>query len=178
MRYSLKPHPTTPCDAVTRIDADVARRDPATLSLTYTLTGNIAHLRLPPRAAPSRTDELWRHTCLEAFVRGAGEGYAEFNFSPSTEWAAYRFTSYRSGMAQLEIAAPRIDVQVTGALTLHASLDAKALGDLTNAQMALTAVIEETSGRISYWSLSHPSGKPDFHHADNFALALREISAS
>jgi len=33
-------------------------------------------------------------------------------------------------------------------------------------------VIEETSGRLSYWALAHPSGKPDFHHADCFACEI------
>jgi len=39
-------------------------------------------------------------------------------------------------------------------------------------RVALTAVIEETNGTKSYWALKHPPGKPDFHHADGFALEL------
>jgi hypothetical protein len=39
-------------------------------------------------------------------------------------------------------------------------------------QLALSAVIEETNGRISYWALAHPFGQPDFHHSDCFALDL------
>jgi len=35
-------------------------------------------------------------------------------------------------------------------------------------------VIEARDGRISYWALNHPTNKPDFHHADGFALKLRE----
>jgi len=38
--------------------------------------------------------------------------------------------------------------------------------------LGLSAVIEETSGRKSYWALAHPPGKPDFHHTDSFALEL------
>jgi len=34
----------------------------------------------------------------------------------------------------------------------------------------LSAVIEDISGGTSYWALAHPPGKPDFHHADGFAL--------
>jgi hypothetical protein len=33
-------------------------------------------------------------------------------------------------------------------------------------------VIEEAGGGISYWALAHPPGRPDFHHADGFALEL------
>ena len=36
-------------------------------------------------------------------------------------------------------------------------------------RLGLSAVIEDTSGRKSYWALAHPPGKPDFHHADCFA---------
>jgi hypothetical protein len=37
-------------------------------------------------------------------------------------------------------------------------------------RIGLAAVIEETSGRKSYWALAHPLGKADFHHSDSFAL--------
>jgi hypothetical protein len=39
-------------------------------------------------------------------------------------------------------------------------------------RVGLSAVIEETSGRRSYWALAHPSGKPDFHHSDSFTLEV------
>lgn len=170
MRYSLKPHPATPCDAVSRIDVEVSRREPHVLDLRYRATGRIADLRLPARTASVRTDELWRHTCFEAFAATADEGYTEFNLSPSTAWAAYRFTGYRAGMAPLEIASPRIEVSAdAGTLTLHAMIDTNGLAAT---RLGLTAVIEEATGRISYWALAHPAAKPDFHHSDGFALNL------
>jgi hypothetical protein len=43
--------------------------------------------------------------------------------------------------------------------------------------VGLSAVIEETNGRKSYWALCHPPGKPDFHHPDCFALELPPPSA-
>jgi hypothetical protein len=39
-------------------------------------------------------------------------------------------------------------------------------------RVALSAVIEEEGGMLSYWALKHPPGKPDFHHPDAFALEL------
>jgi hypothetical protein len=45
-------------------------------------------------------------------------------------------------------------------------------------RLGLSAVIEETSGRKSYWALAHPPGKPDFHHADCFAYELPVVSPS
>src|ERR671928_5206 len=33
-------------------------------------------------------------------------------------------------------------------------------------RVAVSAVIEDASGVLSYWALKHPSDKPDFHHPD------------
>jgi hypothetical protein len=173
MRQPLQLHPHSVCPAAARVDVEVARSRPGTLLLSYVVTGKIGELRIPPLTAAARADELWRHTCFEAFVRPAtGETYYEFNFAPSTLWAAYRFETYRAGMrVAREIVAPRIDVQsAPGRFTLQASLDLSSLG--AGWRLGLAAVIEETSGRKSYWALAHPPGKPDFHHAVCFACEL------
>jgi hypothetical protein len=39
-------------------------------------------------------------------------------------------------------------------------------------------VIEDQSGGVSYWALAHPPGKPDFHHADGFALEFSPVVPS
>jgi len=177
MRRALKLHPDSVCQAVTRIEVDVAREGVGTLVFHYAVTGQIGDLRLPPVTTPARTDELWRHTGFEAFVRALpGTAYYEFNFAPSTQWVAYRFDSYRSGrLVAAEISAPRIDVQTApGHFTLRAVLELGALSDLPRDawRLGLSAVIEETGGHKSYWALAHPPGKPDFHHGDCFALEL------
>src|ERR1700683_438085 len=92
MRYSLKCHPDSPCAAATHINLDVARPRASSLLLSYTVAGKIGDLLMPAVTAPARIDELWRHTCFEAFIRATPDGsYFEFNFAPSTQWAAYRF---------------------------------------------------------------------------------------
>ena len=172
MRHALILHPDSRCAAVTSIAVEVARARPGVLTLHYLVTGRIGELRLPPVAAPARADELWRHTCLEAFVRTpAGVGYLEFNFAPSTQWAAYRFSGYREGMQPaMDLRAPHFDVRSNAAtFEMEALL---ALPDDAPWRLGLSAVIEETNGAKSYWALAHPPGKPDFHHADCFALEL------
>jgi hypothetical protein len=173
MRHTLRLHPYSHCAAATRIEADIARPRPGGLILSYVVSGRIGDLRLPPVVAPARTDELWHHTCFEAFVRpSTGSAYYEFNFSPSTQWAAYRFSDYRSGMrAATEIAAPWIEVRSDEATyTLQAALELDGLS--SPLRLGLSAVLEETNGRKSHWALAHPPGKADFHHADCFALEL------
>jgi hypothetical protein len=168
---SLARHPDTPCDAVEAIIVNVAW-SAGDLALDFTVRGDMGALSLPAPAAQMRADDLWRTTCLEAFTRaGDGPAYDEFNFSPSGEWAAYRFGAYRDRLPDPVIAAPRIMIARNGdALILRARIFVPAPDD---ARLALSAVMAEADGRISYWALAHPPGKPDFHHSDGFALALR-----
>ena len=130
MRLALKLHPHSLCAAVTGVEVDVTRQQDGSLCLSYIVTGKIADLRLPPVAASARADELWRSTCFEAFICAApGAAYYEFNFAPSTQWAAYRFDGYRTGMrVATEIAAPRIEVQsAPERYALQATLDLSSL---------------------------------------------------
>jgi len=175
MRQSLTLHPNSVCFPAACIEVEVARPHADRLALSYFLTGNMNDIRMPPVMPAERSDELWRHTCFEAFVRASsGVGYYEFNFAPSTQWAAYRFSSYRSGMCvAAEISAPPIEAQSSpDRYTLQVSLELNRLSELPrNASwlLGLSVLIEDTSGCMSYWALVHPPGKPDFHHADCFA---------
>lgn len=174
MPLKLAPHPDFPCAALHAIEVEVARAGPSALSLAYRAAGRIADVALAPPAAPLFTDELWRATCFEAFLKPqGGEGYVELNFAPSGEWAAYGFTGYREGMAALEIATPRIEARRgDDAFRLEVAIDLAHLLPPGPCRLALTAVIEETSGARSYWSLAHPDGRPDFHHDAGFVALL------
>jgi hypothetical protein len=178
MHAALIPHPATPGRAVRSIEVEVSLLAPAELTLRYRVLGDIAGLVLPEPAPPVRTDELWRHSCFEVFVRlsPATTAYCEFNLSPSSEWAAYRFDSYRSGMAKLDISAPAIRTETTAeSFTLRALVDLADGTELVHHAawlVGLAAVIEEGDGRLSYWALAHAPDKPDFHHDHCFALQL------
>jgi hypothetical protein len=154
------------------------RRDAGgSLHLCYQLEGEVERVCLPaPVPGAGRADELWRHTCLEAFVARCGShDYREFNFSPSGEWAAYAFTAYRAGMTILDLRrGPTLRWQsAPGQLELSATLPAEALpADGSGIRLALSAVIEEQSGTISHWALNHPARQPDFHHPESFALEI------
>ncbi len=171
----LRLHPASLAFATKHIEVEVARPGANSLVLRYVVTGEISDLRLPPVTAAARTEGLWRHTCFEAFIRTSpGTVYYEFNFAPSTQWSAYRFRSYRSGMGvATEISTPRIEAQASSErYTLQASLKLDDLSSLPPDicwRLGLSAVIEETSGRKSYWALAHPPGEADFHHSDCFA---------
>jgi len=171
-------HPKSGCAALSSIEVEVTRPRPGQLMMRYAVAGTTGALHLPPVGAPGRADGLWRHTCFEAFVCAeAGDGYYEFNFAPSMQWAAYRFDAYRTGMSEVDgIIAPRIEAK-SGNRTyeLHATLELTGLVDLpvdAPWRLGLSAVVEEEGGSLSHWALAHPPGEPDFHHSDCFALQL------
>jgi hypothetical protein len=150
------------------------------LAMAYLIEGDLTRVNVPLPRAPRIVHGLWQHTCCECFIALAGEpGYHEFNFAPSGEWAAYKFASYREGEALIdEMLNPQIAVRGSaGRFELDASI---ALDRLSAAHrrarlaLALSAVIEDKDGALSYWALRHPAGRPDFHHPDSFALALKD----
>jgi hypothetical protein len=160
------------------VDALVQLAASGAFEFRYVLRAQMERLRIPPQAAAERTDGLWRHTCFEAFVRAPGAAsYYELNFAPSGQWAAYRFDAYREGMSRAELDAPpqisvgRFDARLE--LTAAARLrDGDPLRAATRLQFALSAVVEDVTGALSYWALKHGPGKPDFHDPDVFVLAL------
>jgi len=167
MQVDLTPHPASPRDTLT-VSVDRERRADQ-LWLRFMVEGDTDAIEWPRKAPPTRTDGLWQHTCFEVFVR-TGDGYVEYNLSPSGAWATYAFSGYREGMSPAE---QTIDVQ-----SLHSGAHCAALetvidlpSDATG-PIALSAVIEATDGSLSYWALAHPSDKPDFHHPDSFVLEL------
>jgi hypothetical protein len=174
MAYDLALHPNCTCEGIERIAVDVVQ-SPTALSIQFSASGDMTKLRVPTRVVSTRADELWQHTCFEAFIAVPDDaGYVELNFSPSTQWAAYRFTGYREGMAVAEdIQAPIIDVQCDERLlTMTATLQSIIPVHSDSIQLALSAVIEQTNGHKSYWALAHPGSKADFHHRDGFIIKL------
>lgn len=172
-------HPASHGSAGLMCAVEVSMLHSCALQLDYRVTGDTDVLKLPPIANPERADNLWQTTCFELFVALDGGKYAEFNFSPSTCWAAYRFEGYRNGMQVLTGVEPVVRFAVEReALRLTAILD---LGNLVrdlNGPAGISAVLEQRDGKTSWWALNHPSGKPDFHHWDCFALKLGAASES
>jgi hypothetical protein len=161
-------HPQTPTEAVQAIEV-AASRLPGLLELTYLIRGRLSRVAIPAPRPPAVGERLWQHTCCEAFLCAApGGAYHEFNFSPSGEWAAYAFQRYREG-AVVRIPDPQIAVRFTDE---ELQLRARIAWSPGKFFAALSAVIEEVGGRLSYWALAHPPGKPDFHHPLGFALEL------
>lgn len=167
-------HPSTPPLKADHIDVEIRTAGSARLFVRFALECDTSVLLLPEPHEPLRSDRLWQTTCFELFIKQAdSERYFEYNFSPSTEWALYRFSDYRKGMAEEMVRRPRITCDYSES---HFALNAEF--DLPDAlkdgpyMLGVAAVVDESDGTKSYWALLHPLDEPDFHHKDCFALPL------
>jgi hypothetical protein len=171
LRADLTPHPLNPPKAIREVQVEVDLSQSGLVTLWYTVFGDISELVVPEEQSPARVDGLWETTCFELFVSAAGSSYREFNFSPSSQWAAYAFSGPREGVEPFAIDHDPIIsfAQPNMCFELHVTLpDNLVAGD----RIGLSAVVEERDGRKSYWALRHPAGDADFHHPDCFALEV------
>lgn len=172
---TLTCHPSSVGVAVEDIRVTIKRLASTQIMLMYWVRGDISKVCVPQLAISTRQDELWRHTCAELFISALDkQDYCEFNFSPSTQWAAYGFARYRQGMHPIECIPPII--------TLDRSLNHFSLGvqlelppglaSFAQMRVGLSMVIEESSGQCTYWAISHVGQAPDFHHPESFVVNL------
>lgn len=176
----LLSHPQTSPNAKLALTASI-ERTATCLNLTYMLSGAVDAVLFADETLPDRTDGLWKTTCFEVFAMPQGQGpYIEYNFSPSFQWAAYRFSSYRDGMSHLALAhAPQIErVQEGDAFILRATAILPREWDGQSLHLNISAVIEEKDGTKSYWALKHPDGAPDFHDPACFILERKAPDAT
>jgi len=176
-------HASAPA-AVHGIAGAIRCAGPGQLAVNWRLAGELGTLRIPECGLARFTIGLWEHTCFELFARTPGSAaYCEFNVSPSRSWAAFAFSDYRAGRAPLaDLAPPVVAVTVAGdvltvdsVITLPPAQSDRAPSGL---ELALAAVIEDTTGTLSYWALAHPGPRPDFHHPGSFTARLERPAHS
>ena len=163
--------------------AEFVWRENAALELSFSLCPKLAEdgfdlLNLPSSSSSKasgssqRLDNLWLHTCFEAFLARPGEAeYWELNASPKGDWNLYRFNAYRTGgLAEPKALAPgvtfsrdRFGCRCTIEIELHPWWRHAEIPEF-----GLTMVVEDGSNNLSYWALSHPGNQPDFHDRKGF----------
>ena len=173
--FDLVCHPATQPPTGVSVAASARRLAGGVLRFGYRIRG-VEAVRLPLPAAHAHTEGLWRATCCEAFVARADEAeYREFNFSPSGAWASYHFAEERMLAEARNPVVPACRCQVFGdEWFLFADL-AVPLG-LRALHINLAVVVEDHEGILSYWALTHPGPRPDFHRRDGFVLVLPQES--
>lgn len=170
--HPLRRHPGCADDGACAVEAGVQWLADGGLGLVFAVSG--AGLVVPGPCQPAFRDGLWQHTCCEVFIAEADGAYREFNFSPSGEWAAYRFSAYRErDPAFAPAAAPQIEMQAgIDTFRLTVRLAPNALPDARALRLGLSAVLETADGRKTYWALAHAASQPDFHRPESFVLIL------
>lgn len=174
VRCALVCHPDTPARAVKGVEVRILRDAGGRWLIEYVVSDPDEQLRIPIREESVRADGLWQTTCLEMFVADPDGGYREFNFAPSTKWAAYRFDGRRIGMRDAEMRMPPdiAPVRTKSTYAQRVALDAEEISPGPGVRIGLCAVIEEIDGTKSWWALKHPPGAADFHDPACFALEL------
>lgn len=175
--HSLICHPRTANPPTLSITASVQALGHHQLQISYSVSGALALIDIPPTRNKLATDGLWEHTCFEAFIsQPDSSNYVEFNFSPSGQWAAYAFSTYRQRLPWEESQTPEISLTLSGdTLTLTSRFACLLAAPTAKLEIGLSCVIEHLDHSKSYWALAHPREQPDFHDRAAFTLPLLSL---
>jgi hypothetical protein len=114
-----------------------------------------------PEISRPRKDQLWQQTCFELFL-GYQDHYLEYNLSPSGAWQCYQFSDYRlpSPPQHADVEIPSMELSASGyAFEINCSQP----NDIN-----LAAILIDKAQNTAFYSIKHVTGKPDFHHRQNF----------
>jgi hypothetical protein len=150
------------------------------LTITYSLAGQLRELVIAgPAIEPARQWVLWETTCFEFFLAVKDTArYWEFNLSPAGHWNVFRLADYRQGLEEepaiqmLPFTVYRQPEMLT--LTLDVELTAIIPADRP-VEVAISTVLQHQDGSLSYWALTHPGPKPDFHDREGFLIRLSSL---
>ena len=176
LNFSLHPFGLTGPEVDLSITGQISRRA-QTLAIRYVLVGRLAEVAMPaPAAAPARRRGLWEETCFEFFLGlQDSPGYWEFNLSPAGTWNVYRFSGYRQGMTEEPaFTSLPFDLQKrpdSWRLALEVDLS-RIVPSGRALEVGVAAVVKLRDGRASYWALSHPGSRPDFHRREGFSINM------
>lgn len=176
MMFSLQPFPSNKPLPNLSIAGDIARNSNK-IAIRYEVTGELKEIAIaPPSNTPARQHQLWEETCFEFFLGiKNSQQYWEFNLSTAGDWNVYRFDGYRQGM-QEEVAfntLPFTFENQADRLTLSLDVDLdKIIAEEQLLDVAITTVIKQINGEVSYWALTHLGAEADFHLRDSFVMEL------
>ena len=170
--HALTLHPSCDPGPVRSVEAEVE----ATANgwrVRYRVAGDLSQIVWPCHTAAKRAEGLWRTTCFELFWQaGDAPSYTEVNLSPSSRWAAWRFSDYREGARDAQVDAISIATSASGPMfemVASAAMDAP-----LPAKVGLTAVIEPCDAPLQYWATAFPHGKPDFHAGECRTIRIED----
>ena len=158
------------------ITGSIALHD-SQIHVRYRINGKTHNIQFPDVSQhANRKNELWNTTCCELFVGISGEpNYWEYNLSPSHDWAVFSFSGYRQNktdvlsIAKLEIST-KIDKNNEFELKTVLALPEMLIGHMLD--IGVSSVVQDKSGNIHYYALTHPGKQADFHDRNGFNIKL------
>lgn len=121
----------------------------------------------------NRMDDLWKETCLEAFIyQPATKQYLELNLSPKNgAWNAYLFESYRK-RSKIQPQWTQLKMLKNG-MGFRVPLNEieKLLGP-PPFQMAISCVVK-SQNETHYFALAHLDQVPNFHYSPSYIEPLK-----
>ena len=139
------------------------------MKIEYEIIGDLSSYSFPKKTKQKRANELWKDTCFELFIANySSTEYYEINTSPSTEWNAYHFTSYKKEMRESDLfSPPRIsfyqsDNRYTFSfeMTFRKNIFDKEL--LIN----LAVILLDKEEKRHFYSINRQNSSPDFHNRE------------
>jgi hypothetical protein len=173
---ALKPYSSEKVKFLLEADAQVLD---GTLKFEYQLVDSAKLFQMPQSTQKweayqvRREDNLWNHTCFEAFLNPMGfEQYYEFNFSLKPAWNLYQFDRYREPQPPKHSTDFELNSIIWNQAEGRLLVEIKNNTEFKKFKIGLTAVLEET-GKTNlkhYCALTHVGAKPDFHLTQSFTL--------
>jgi len=121
----------------------------------------------------ARLDDLWKETCLEAFIyQPSTKKYLEINFTPKNgAWNAYLFDSYRKRSSQQPVWKNLSSSHKGMGFNISMVEIEKLLGPPPY-RMALSAVIK-CHDETHFFALTHLDQVPNFHYSPSYIEPLK-----
>ncbi len=172
--FKLKPFVETKNTTGLCVNAELTQVSPHLCFIQYSLIGSLHFIQWTPTTSePRRCDDLWQHTCLEAFFsldQQANSPYTEMNISPAGHWNFYDFSAYRTDQRRTD----HVSVAITSKNQTDQALfqvEIKSpLKPLLLQYCGISVILEFQDGEKSYWALDHISPRPDFHNKMSWTL--------
>lgn len=153
-----------------KIQASFVQKSAFETHLDFVLQGPMNQFLCPSPEEPTRQDDLWKSTCLEAFLGQKNGAYLEINCSPSGHWNAYEFDSYRKGMRPAKHITVRLTRMEKDDEQARFFIQVISEKELELSEVGLSMVLESTNHEKSHWALRHPAAQADFHNAEGWIL--------
>ena len=159
-----------------KIIGDIVK-DKNFLKIRYYIIGKLENISISKfKKDQERKFCLWEDTCFELFIKSKKQnGYWEFNFSPSTDWNAFRFIEYRKDIKEemqideikvfRKLSESNLQVDVIIDLAKIKQLDEKL-------ELAISAIVKDKDDKIYHFALIHNKDEPDFHDPNSFNFIL------